>query len=250
VSCPFRFDIIVFPMALRAAGVAGLIAVALGGLATEAQDLDITLAITAAPLAAAMARHADTIPLPQPFTPAERFAYYLHRTYSPHRLGLLALETAFDHSLGQPACWDRGLGSYVTRYSRALDRRMIRNTAEFGAGILTGVDLRYQPLGSGPLQTRVWNTVRSAFVARTASGGQRPAYTRFAAATVAEVGTAHWTGQRIQATWLAQALAWGALDQIQTNLLDEFGPDFRRIGGRMCKRLHVVPKDLCQSPRR
>jgi hypothetical protein len=228
-------------MALRVAGVAGLIAVALGGLAAEAQDLYLTLTITAAPLAAAMARHADTIPgSTQPFTPAERFAYYLHRTYSPHELGVLALETAFDHSLGQPACWDQGPLSYVIRYSRALDRRMIRNTAEFGAGLLTGVDLRYQPLGSGPLQTRVWNAVRSAFVARTASGGQRPAYTRFASATVAEVGTAHWTGQPIQATWLARALAWGALDQIQTNLLDEFGPDFRRIGRRMGKRLRLV----------
>ena len=44
-------------MALRAAGVTGLIAAVLGGLAAEAQDLHITLAITAAPLAAAMARH-------------------------------------------------------------------------------------------------------------------------------------------------------------------------------------------------
>jgi hypothetical protein len=85
-------------------------------------------------------------------------------------------------------------------------------------------------------------------VARTARGGQRPAYTRFIAATVAEVGTAHWTGQPIQATWLAQALVWGAFDQIQTNLLDEFGPDFRRIGGRMGKRLRLVP-EIFATPR-
>jgi len=236
-------------MALRAMGVTGLIAVVLSGLAAEAQDLDTTLAITVVPLAVAMAHHADTIRgATQPFTPAERFAYYLRRTYGPHKLGVLAFETAVDHALGQPACWDQGFGSYVTRYSRALDRRMIRNTAEFGAGLLTGADLRYKRSGSGPLQARVWYAVRSAFMARAADGGQRPAYARFAAATVAEVGTAHWTGQPIQAAWLAQALGWGALDQIQTNLLDEFSPEFRRIGGRMCKRLRLVP-EIFAAPR-
>jgi hypothetical protein len=230
-------------MALHAAGVTGLMAVVLGSLAAEAQDLDVTLAITTVPLAVGMAHHADTTAgSTQPFTPAERFAYYLHRTYGPHKLGVLAFETALDHALGQPACWDQGLGSYVTRYSRALDHRMIRNTAEFGAGLLTGADLRYKRLGSGPIQARVWNAVRSAFLARAAGDRQRPAYTRFAAATVAEVGTAHWTGQPIHAAWLAQALGWGALDQIQTNLLDEFSAEFRRIGGRMCRRLRLVPE--------
>src|SRR5690242_1029587 len=125
-------------MALRAAGVTGLIAVVLGGFAAQAQDLDVTLAITSVPLALALSHQAKPINRSiQPFTPAERFAYYLRRTYGPHKLGVLAVETAVDHALAQPACWDQGLGSYVTRYSRALDRRMIRNTAEFGAGLLT-----------------------------------------------------------------------------------------------------------------
>jgi hypothetical protein len=76
----------------------------------------------------------------------------------------------------------------------------------------------------------VWHAVRDAFVAQMSNGGARPAYTRFAASTIAEVGTAHWTGQRIGGGWLTQALGEDALDQIETNLLDEFTPDLRRIG--------------------
>jgi hypothetical protein len=58
----------------------------------------------------------------------------------------------------------------------------------------------------------------------------RPAYSRFGASIIGELGTAHWTGQHIAAGWLAQAVAEGALDQVETNLLDEFTPDLRRIG--------------------
>ena len=61
-------------------------------------------------------------------------------------------------------------------------------------------------------------------------GRARPAYTRFVGATIAEVGTAHWTGQNITPTWLGKALGEGALDQIETNLTDEFAPDLRRVG--------------------
>jgi hypothetical protein len=96
--------------------------------------------------------------------------------------------------------------------------------------LLTGEDLRYQRLGVGPLQARVWHAVRGAFVAHISGGRARPAYTRFAASTIAEVGTTHWTGQHITRAWLSQALAESALDQIETNLLDEFAPDLRGIG--------------------
>jgi len=74
------------------------------------------------------------------------------------------------------------------------------------------------------------------------NGTERPAYTRFFAAAVTQVSTANWVHQPLQPQWLAQALAWGALDQVQTNLLDEFGPDFRRIGGRMWNRARRLPK--------
>ena len=196
----------------------------------RAQESDSTIA----PIVTARQDVRDT---PAPFTTAARWEYYLHRTYHPQRLGILALETALDHALRQPACWDRSPTSYLTRYSRALDRRIIRNTAEFGAGLLTGEDLRYQRRGTGPVQARVWHAVRGAFIAHMTDGRARPAYTRFAATTIAEVGTAHWTGRHITTGWLGHAVGEGALDQIETNLLDEFAPDLRRIGRKLHRGL-------------
>jgi hypothetical protein len=195
----------------------------------RSQEIVDTIAITTVPLLLAN-QHRTLAVLPTSFTTAARWSYYLHRTYHPQRLGILAVETALDHVLRQPACWDRSASSYLTRYSRSFDRRLIRNTAEFGAGLLTGEDLRYQRLGTGSLHARVWHAARGAFLANMKDGRARPAYTRFAGATIAEVGTAHWTGQKITPTWLGQALGEGALDQIETNLLDEFAPDLRRIG--------------------
>lgn len=210
-------------------------AVVVGVIAATASSLHgqeiATMAMTVIP--AVLAQSATMPGSRNSFTPAERFGYYVHRTYSPHRLAVLGIETGIDHALRQPACWDQGAGSYATRYARALDRRMIRNTAEFGAGLLTGEDLRYRPLTPGRLRGRVWHAVRGAFVASMPGGGERPAYTRFVASAVAELSTAHWTGQRITAGWLAGALGSGALDQIETNLLDEFAPDIRRVGRRL-----------------
>src|SRR5262245_65003241 len=90
----------------------------------------------------------------EPFTPEQRWAHYLHRTFHPQRLGLLAAETAIDHATEQPSCWNRDAQSYALRYTRAFERRFIRNTAQFGAGILTGEDLRYRPSHSAGLQAR------------------------------------------------------------------------------------------------
>lgn len=172
----------------------------------------------------------------EPFTPSARWSYYLRRTFGPDRLGYLAAETAFDHLLRDPSCWDASAGSYGQRYARAFDRRLIRNTAELTAGMLTGEDLRYRRSRSGSFRRRILHSVQSAVTARMPDGRTRPAYTRFFASATAELSTAHWTGQPIRPEWAFQAVGWSALDQIQTNLLDEFGPDLRRIARRLWKQ--------------
>jgi hypothetical protein len=170
-----------------------------------------------------------------PFTLSERWSLYLHRTYAPSRTGLLAVETAFDQLLEQPHCWDNSAGSYVQRYARAFDGRLIKNTAEFAAGALTGEDLRYKRSHSRSIHGRVWHALESSVTAQMPDGSRRPAYTRFFASAVTEMATTHWTGQPIQTAWAFQSLGESALDQVETNLLDEFGPDLRRIAGRLLK---------------
>ncbi|HTP31901.1 MAG TPA: hypothetical protein VMJ75_06995 [Candidatus Acidoferrales bacterium] len=167
------------------------------------------------------------------FTLSARWSQYLHRTFGATRLGILAAETAVDQGLGDPACWDDSATSYVQRYARAFDRRLIKNTVEFATGALTGEDLRYRQSRSRSTRARFWNALQSSVTARMPDGTRRPAYTRFFASATTELSTAHWTGQRIQTVWLLQSMGWSTLDQVQTNLLDEFGPDLRRTAGRI-----------------
>jgi hypothetical protein len=163
------------------------------------------------------------------FTASDRWSHYLHRTFGPTRLGVLAAETAIDHGFREPRCWDDSAGSYIQRYARVFDRRLIRNTTELATGLLTGEDLRYSKSRSHSFQGRVWHAVRASVVARMPDGTERPAYSRFFASATTELTTAHWVGQPIRTGWLFRSVGWSALDQAQTNLLDEFGPDIRRI---------------------
>lgn len=176
-------------------------------------------------------------PLYEPFTPSARWSHYVHRTYSPVRLGLLVADIGIDHALQDPQCWDSSAVSYGRRYARALERRVIRNTAELATGLLTGEDLRYRPSGSRLMSHRVWHAVTASIAAQMPDGTKRPAYTRLFGNIVGEVSTAHWTHQAIQTQWLLQSVSWSALGQAQTNLLDEFGPDLQRFGARLWKRV-------------
>jgi hypothetical protein len=172
---------------------------------------------------------------PEPFSPSARWANYLQRTYGPARLGFLAAETLLDHELRQPTCWDTSANSYGQRYARAFDRRLIRNTADLATGILTGEDLRYKNSRSHSVHERIWNALQSSVTAQLPDGRRRPAYTRFFGSAVTEISTAHWTGQPIRTGWVFQAVGWSVLDQMETNLVDEFGPDIRRITERLWK---------------
>jgi hypothetical protein len=180
-------------------------------------------------------------PLDEPFTPSARWSHYLHRTYGPARFGFLAADTAIDHMLRDPSCWDSTAGAYGRRFARSFERRVVRNTAELAAGLVTGEDLRYRPSQSNLFRGRVWNALQASVTARMPDGTKRPAYTRFFAAAVASVSTAHWTGQRVQPRWLLRSVGWSAVDQMQTNLLDEFGPDLRRMGKHIWNRIKDRP---------
>ena len=176
--------------------------------------------------------------LPEPFTTAERWSLYLHRTYGPARLGFLAVDTAIDQALSKPDSWNSGDASYGRRYARAFQSRVVRNSAELATGLLTGEDLRYHASRSLSIHGRLWNALRASVTAQMPDGTKRPAYTRFLSSELANVSTARWTRQPIRPEWLVTSLTCSTLDQAQTNILDEFGPDLRRFGGHIWKRVH------------
>jgi hypothetical protein len=178
----------------------------------------------------------------EPFTTSVRWSNYLQRTYSPERLAFLAVDSAIDNALRQPHCWDNSASSFGRRFGMSFERRIVKNTFELGAGIVTGQDLRYHPAHSRSFQSRVWNAVRASAMARTPSGAEQPAYTRFLAVAVMDISTANWTDRAIKGRWLARSVGWSVIDQAQTNLLDEFTPDLRRFGERVWRRVRPNTK--------
>jgi hypothetical protein len=201
-------------------------------MASGFQIVTRTSVLTAALVASAFAQQpAD------PYTASDRWAAYLHRTYSPERLAFLAVDTAIDNALRDPHCWDNSAASYGRRFARSFERRIIKNSFELGTGILTGQDLRYHPVRSAPFTQRIWHAVRSAAVAQSSSGSDQVAYTRFLAVAATDVSTANWTKRPITAHWVGRSVGWSVVDQAETNLMDEFSPDMRRFGARLWKRV-------------
>jgi hypothetical protein len=195
-----------------------------------ATDIALALLLSLIGVVSGVAQTQSADPLTNgSFTLSARWSQYLHRTFGPTRLAVLAAETAVDHAFSEPRCWDASAGAYAQRYARVLDRRLIRNTTELAAGILTGEDLRYRKSQSRSIRGRVWNSVRASLVAQMPDGTRRPAYSRYVASVSTELSTAHWVGQPIRMPWVFQSLGWSALDHAETNLLDEFSPDIRRI---------------------
>jgi hypothetical protein len=115
---------------------------------------------------------------------------------------------------------------------------VVRNTAELAAGLLTGEDLRYHASRSRSIHGRLWNALKASVTAQMPDGTKRPSYTRFFANELANASTAGWGRQSMRPERLMKSLTRSTLDQAQTNILDEFGPDLRRIGTHIWKRVH------------
>jgi hypothetical protein len=154
-------------------------------------------------------------------------------------MGFLAVDTAIDQALSGSGCWHSGGPDYGRRFARAFESRVVRNSAELATGILTGEDLRYHASRSHSFHGRLWNALRSSVTAQMPDGSRRPAYTRFFALELANVSTVRWGRQPIRPEWFMKSLTRSTLDQAQTNILDEFGPDLRRIGVHIWKRVHA-----------
>src|SRR5262249_51223202 len=101
---------------------------------------------------------------PQPANNADRFRYYVHRTYSWQRMSWLAADTALDHLLWEPE-WGRGLGGYGCQYASGFGRRLISNSVEFGAILILRQDTRFRPSHQKGFLQRVQYATTHAFMA-------------------------------------------------------------------------------------
>ncbi len=164
------------------------------------------------------------------FGSGDRLRHYLHRTYSWQRTALLGIDTGFGNLLDGAAGGSTGLSNFPRRYGEAFARRVSRNSMEFALGMLLREDPRYQPSGRRGVRLRVAHAAVQTFMGPGPDGRRRVAFSRLVPAVANDVLASTWERRRLSAGSVMAGSGWTLAGDLQTRLLDEFGPDLKRIG--------------------
>jgi hypothetical protein len=166
----------------------------------------------------------------------QRWHYYLQRTYSWQRMGLLALDTTFDHVTGDAREWDHTPGGFGCRYGSSLGSRIVRNSIELGAGAALREDARFRPSGAKTLGARVRYATLQAFTAYRGEE-RRFAYSRLAATVGGFVAVSLWRGRPLSPSRFGESIVDSYTSHLENSFLDEFGDDLKAAGRRVRKRV-------------
>jgi hypothetical protein len=159
----------------------------------------------------------------------ERFRIYRHSVINPDSLLSPAFGAALGQASNEPPEWGQGISGYGTRLASAYGRLVINRTIRFGVAALDHEDPRF----SYSNESGFWRRFRYAsvhyVVARTDSGEQIPAFSRFAGTYGAAFIADEWypesranTGHALVRGSTALAAGWG------WNVLREFWPDIKK----------------------
>lgn len=200
-------------------------------------------------IAALPSLYAQSLPaIPNSFTREARIQHYLHRTYSWQRMSLLGADTAIDHFLDPSSEWARGPSGLAHRYCSSFGKRVASNTIELGLGFGLREDTRLRPSNSAGFGNRVRYAAAHAFLASTAEGKTRFAYSRFAATAGGALIASTWRPRPLTASSFFEEISFGFVGHLQNSFLTEFGPDMKRFGARIRVRLFGSGTDAL-SPR-
>jgi hypothetical protein len=161
-------------------------------------------------------------------TMRERLSIYRHSVFNPDSLLAPAFGAALAQASNEPPEWGQGASGYGTRLASGYGRLVINRTIRFGVAALDHEDPRF----SYSNEAGFWRRFRYAsvhyVVARTDSGQQIPAFSRFAGTYGAAFLANRWypesranTGHALLrgSTALAAGWAW--------NVFREFWPDIK-----------------------
>lgn len=133
--------------------------------------------------------------------------------------------------------WGSGLSGWGKSLAPVYGQRVISNTTEFWLGALIGDDARYRPAEKPGVVRRSLHATIDAFTARARSGNTRPAYSRIIAVTAGTLIANQWRSDPKIGGNLTRALVFGVTDKIQDHLLVEFGPDLKRFGHKIWRKV-------------
>jgi hypothetical protein len=167
-------------------------------------------------------------------TAEERFKYYLDRTYGWQQMGGLAVSTGVDYLITRPE-WGRGIAGFSCGYASAFGRRVVTNSAEFGAASALREDIRFRPSQRKGLVPRLKYATAHAFLAYGAANQVEPGYARFVGITGGALIEPTWHAGGLTGTSFGKNVGFRSLDQLEQSVLTEFGPDLKRISQRLRK---------------
>jgi len=162
-------------------------------------------------------------------TLGERFRTYRHSIFNPDSAVAPAFGAALAQASNEPPEWGQGATGYGRRLASGYGRLVINRSIRFGVAALDHEDPRFTYSN----EAGFWRRFRYASVhyvmARTDSGGQMPAFSRFAGVYGAAFIANSWypesranTGHALMrgSTALAAGYAW--------NVFREFWPDIKQ----------------------
>lgn len=173
---------------------------------------------------------------------SERLRIYRHSLFNPDSALAPAFGAALAQASNEPPEWGQGASGYGTRLASGYGRMVISRSIRFGVAALDHEDPRFTYSN----EAGFWRRFRYASVsfvwARTDTGGQMPAFSRFAGAYGAAFIANSWypesranSGHAIMrgSTALAAGYAW--------NVFREFWPDIK-------KAIHHPPANSDEVP--
>jgi hypothetical protein len=175
---------------------------------------------------------AITVP---PITAAERFKYYVDRTYGWQQMGGTAVSTGIDYMIARPE-WGRGIGGFSSSYASSFGRRVVTNSAEFGAASALREDIRFRPSRRIGFVPRLKYATAHAFLAYGPSNQVEPGYARFVGITGVALIEPTWHPAGLTGASFGKNVGLRSLDQVEQSMLTEFGPDLKRLSQRLRKK--------------
>src|SRR5262245_29178146 len=143
-----------------------------------------------------------------------RWDNYLNRTYDWRKIGVVAVETAFDQSFQLRKC-GRPPYCFPQDFGASMTRRTARNTIELGAGALFHQDLRRRPSGLHGIRRRAPYALLHAPLARGKDGEWEPAYARYAGTLGGVTVSSAWRGRPITSEQIFEGFGWATTSYIQ-----------------------------------
>jgi hypothetical protein len=186
-------------------------------------------------------------PRPAPLSFDQKFRSYLKQTYQPQSSLVPAVVAGLNQARNSPDDWRQGAVGYGKRFSSVRGEFQISNVARFGVGAALHEDPRFFRSNLHGSWSRTKYAFKHTYFARVDDGGERLAFSAFAAAAAGGFAPNGWLPAS-QNGWghAFQRTAVLLMIDLGVNMGREFGSDDKKF--LFEKILRRRPRSSTDSP--